>query len=744
MTCNSPNIPGTTKKLSAMSDYDFPSFEDPYRRWSTPESTISLTSILLTTIVGACVLFKALELSGFPVWFWFDCIAHMSFGLLQLRGAPAQQSETDPSDETPQGAGGMLSRLDGVFRRGFRGITGALSSPPSNAPPGLGNISNSCYQNSVIQGFAALPSLREYLSHITTEHPTFSSNTTNGALHDLITRLNDPDNQGRYFWVPGRLKSMSTFTQQDAQEYYSKILDELDMEVRKASSSKRRSSVSLLEATRGLSDLPLAAGDEEVTDNDDATQAAAEQPNIMSNPLDGLLAQRVGCTSCGYSEGLSMIPFNCMTVSLGSDNFYDIRDCLDEYTKLEYIDGVECAKCTLLRLQKTLTPLVTANPGSPFEKRLNAVLEIMDDEKFEDNTLVKTLNIPKKNWTQSSKSKQIVVARAPKSLVLHVNRSIFDENTGAQYKNTAGVSYPRTLDLGDWCLGSSPSGSRRPDMSQEEWPRDPKQSMLFGNQEGNIDSPFQYRLRAVVTHAGTHGSGHYVCYRPHATVAAESEEGEQDQGKPQGEQWWRFSDDSVYAVSEAQAHQANVFMLFYERLDGATSSTLREAEPIREAFPVPDDAPLPPEDIRQLTNYSIDSEFAVGLPLPDDDEEFDDIFFEGDDTNPRSSSFLPHADDAEFDEKHSNLTPPPETTIAESAQETPVESINDDTETEMSEAESEDAPSTQFTSDSEAELASPPTLKPFMPLPPHMMRTAGNAAARGQGGRQSLPMVSAT
>ena len=723
-----------------MSGHDYPSFDVSDRRWSVPESSTTTISVLIAAVAGAYLLVKGLEVSGFPAGLWIHQAVEMAAAALHLRGASLHNSGNDSAMRRL--AGGFLYGIESLYHRGARGVssfTGALSSGPSDVPPGLGNSSNSCYQNSVIQGLAALPSVRDYLSQITTDNHSFTPDTTNGALHELLSMLNDPDNHGRNFWIPGKLRSMSTFTQQDAQEYYSKILDEMDMEVKKASTSRRRSSVSWVEATKNLADSS-AATDEEKGDFSEK-QKEQEQHKIIPNPLDGLIAQRVGCTSCGYSEGLSLINFNCITVSLGSSNAcYDIRDCLDEYTKLEYIDGVECAKCTLLKLRKTLTPLAQANPGSAFEQRLNVVLEMLDDEKFEDNTLVKTLNIPKKNWVQSSKSKQIVVARAPKSLVLHVNRSIFDETTGDQYKNIAGVSYPSTLDLGDWCLGSSPSGSRQPDILLEEWPRDPKQSMLSLGNEKKTGSPFRYRLRAVVTHAGTHGYGHYVCYRPHARLMTESAENQDDDEKPQGEQWWRFSDDNVYAVSEEQAHQSNVFMLFYERIDEDSAPPPTEAHPTT----IAESAPLPPQDVRHTIGFMLDE--AAVVPLPDDDDPLEDSVS---DVPDNQLTPLPPPSLPEDGVLATTITALPsleqiDDSYTQLAAQPPTEPTNHDIETDISEAESEDAPSTQVTSDSEAELICPPTPKPFVPVSPHLMRTAGNAATRGQGSRQSLPMVSPT
>jgi ubiquitin carboxyl-terminal hydrolase 1 len=726
-----------------MSNYGQYSFEDLHRPQRAHDSGTSLTWILLTTVFGAYILFNALELAGYHLWPRISHIAHMTTDSLGLRLTASDSSDTAQGDDTMQSTGGLFSSMFGrssesLLLKGVRGFKGAFSSGPSTTPPGLCNRSNSCYQNSVIQGLAALPSLREYLSTMTTEHPSFTTDTTGGALHELITKLNNPDSLGQSFWVKGKLSSMSTWTQQDAQEYYSKILDELDNEVKKASSSKRRSSVSWVEATKNLSGSPViekgANADDAETPKQDETATASIK--IVPNPLDGLIAQRVGCTSCGYSEGLSLINFNCITVSLGRNNSYDIRDCLDEYTKLEYIDGVECAKCTLLKQQRILTPLATANPGSPFAAKLTTVSELLEDDKFDDNHLVKTLNIPKKNWVQSSKSKQIVVARAPKSLVLHVNRSIFDEMTGQMYKNTAGVSYPKILDLGDWCLGNAPSGSRRPDMSLEEWPRDPTQSMLQGACQPTT-SPFQYRLRAAVTHFGSHGNGHYICYRPHTRISTEPGESDPDvQVVSTEEQWWRCSDDNVYAVDEDQAHQANVFMLFYERLDASTESQSTEVEPVRVMVPVADDAPLPPSDLESDYILVAPSD-AEGIPLPDDDDLLELI-------RPESPSFEMPEDSPSY--AKGTATTKEEESVPRAFEPliaAPLENDSHDTEAETSEAESEDAPSTQQTSDSEAELVSPPTPKPIMRVPPHLMRTAGNATSR-QGSRQSLPLVSAT
>jgi ubiquitin carboxyl-terminal hydrolase 1 len=733
-----------------MSHPDPLSFNDFVSSRSSPPSfSLSPTATLVALAAGLYALCYAFAALGYPVRRW----AAMSLAAMRSR-SPSPAASDD-------GLLGSLFSLngDGLISKGMR----ALARAPSDVPPGLGNWDNSCYQNSIIQGLASLPSLQDWLRTTTAEHPEFTPDTTNGALLDLIAKLNDPAKRGEHFWIKGKLKNMSTWTQQDAQEYYSRILDELDNEVKAANTNKRRSSVSLVEATKGLEDEKDSDKDKD-TDTADSAHAkdsadTSPQPKIAPNPLDGLLAQRVGCTTCGYSEGLSLIPFNCVTVSLGRNRSgYDIRECLDEYTSLEYIEGVECAKCTLLKVRSTLAPLAEGKPDSPFAGRLKAAQEALDDEDFEDKTLIKTFNILKKNWAKSTKSKQAVVARAPKSLVLHVNRSIFDEMTGAQYKNNAGVSYPDVLDLGNWCLGNQPSGSQHPDMSLEEWPRDPNKSMLARG-EIMTDSPFQYRLRAAVTHFGTHGNGHYVCYRPHSKLVRTSEESDKGEDaheevdteesneqsveenkdesieaskasdveeeseesnveeseeavveeksqefivKEDEEQWWRFSDDTVYAVPDEQAHQGNVFMLFYERIDEPTQ---QDPLPTAEPTVATTSASLPPANVALPSTEDAD---AVPVAASDDAGQ-----------EQTQAAVLPAT---------AYPTPPPDTPTQSPKLGGPEPGVT-------SEADAE--------AEADTEPAAAPASK-ILPISPHTMRTAGDAAARGQGSRASLPMVSAT
>ncbi|KAI9740265.1 MAG: hypothetical protein M1834_004843 [Cirrosporium novae-zelandiae] len=512
--------------------------------------------------------------------------------------------------------GGLWSKLQSSR---FSPGTGTLMNLSRDVPPGLGNWDNSCYQNSILQGLASLRSYASFLDSIDEPGTAEVTNTTIVALRDIIHRLNDSSNNGRILWTPAELKSMSSWQQQDAQEYFSKILDEVEKEVlQRAKLNAQANGLGALDSlTSSGSSTPTPTPTPKPAGRVDSKRlmkritsslsdkATSLRKQRLESPLEGLLAQRVGCTKCGYSEGLSLIPFNCLTVPLGRAWSYGVQDCLDEYTALESIEGVECAKCTLLsqkgQLEKVLqgidtraqnqvvagTPGLSDTPRRLVLERLETFTKVLESEDFSDNCLSKVCRIPQLRRTTSTKSKQAVIARAPKDLVIHVNRSIFDEYTGEQKKNYADVTFPAVLDLGPWCLGSRRSQVQEDEI--EQWNLNPTESMLQDRKCGG--PPIKYELRAAITHLGRHENGHYICWRKHSvprpvqefdeveSVSAESGTEESE------EQWWRLSDDNVEPTSESEVlEQGSVFMLFYERIEEIPDSLFVET-PISQPVP---------------------------------------------------------------------------------------------------------------------------------------------------------------
>jgi len=221
--------------------------------------------------------------------------------------------------------------------------------------------------------------------------------------------------------------------------------------------------------------------------------------------------------------------------------------------------------------------------------------------------------ISKDGRVSGTKTRQAVVARAPKALVIHINRSLFDEYTGAQSKNYADVRYPQILDFRPWCLGKVQSS----ESDSERWSMRPTESMIPGR-FGKLKQggPF-YQLRAVVTHYGRHENGHYICYRQHPAVTRPTQDDES--AKPQ---WWRLSDEDVSAVTqETVLNQSGAFMLFYERLDSpdvtgslsaeGTTATEDEQQHREEEMLVADDEDQKPSQELPQTEQPTEARPAV-------------------------------------------------------------------------------------------------------------------------------------
>ncbi|KAI1259328.1 cysteine proteinase [Xylariaceae sp. FL1019] len=495
--------------------------------------------------------------------------------------------------------GSLMSTVAHAGRKSISSLSGSpFAKRATDQPAGLGNYDNSCFQNSILQGLSSLRPLPAYLA-IADEHTESACGrkepSSAATLRDFLHKLTGSEHNGATLWTPPKLKSLDTWQQQDAQEYYSKILEEIDKEVTKAAQSQHHAS-----------GLELSGPEDDTVESHHSDDSGYSSLSALSrstadskaprNPLEGLVAQRVACIHCGYSEGLSMIPFNCITLSLGlNQRAHDLYERLDSYTDLEAIQGVECAKCTLSKVQKLLSIVAERgrSVGSSEEAlreplaRLEAVGKALEEDDFEEETLLSKCKISKQHRVSSTKTKQMVIARPPQSLAVHINRSVFDERTGDMFKNPAAVRFPETLDLGPWCLGSAGIGDEEKPSDTtfdpaEQWSSNPTRSMVSGAlKPSKINGPL-YELRAVITHQGRHENGHYVCYRRHPRRSAgdrpDKEEGishhdaeSSDTRKSDWEDeatWWRLSDESVWETDEETVlAQGGVFMLLYDCVD---------------------------------------------------------------------------------------------------------------------------------------------------------------------------------
>ncbi|KAI9894126.1 MAG: hypothetical protein M1814_004897 [Vezdaea aestivalis] len=501
-------------------------------------------------------------------------------------------------------------------------------------PVGLGNSDNSCYQNSVLQALASVPSLTSFLNKVDQNGAHFSQPTPfSSALKQFVKDLTNPKawNKGP-IWTPKLLKLMDSTDQQDAQEYWVCITESISKEIKMISERGRgREHLKAFFHLEYQKNFPFVQS---------LSFSIGSEPTQPINPIEGLISQRVGCLTCGFSEGISLQAFNCLTFTIHPYQQNFVRNMLHEFTALELLEDVECAKCTLTEWRITdeealVEAMDTSTQFSSSKDPVFKTIELItknlsslnaDSEKFEaddsDSKFEHTLHERKTDWStlpelpagsisqeakeicrrlalidkalamddfgeptlsrissakriKRTKTCQRVIARYPKALVLYFNRSFMDM-TGDISKANDPVYFEPIFNLGPWCLNSR--DWRKPHISEgsiEQWRMRPNES-LIANLEESV-GPL-YDLCSVVTHDGSHNNGHYMCFRK-APVSLKTNDTNSPYGSPR-QMWWHFNDERVSpSCTEAVLSCGNAFMLLYELLpDGRMPAPLIERQ----------------------------------------------------------------------------------------------------------------------------------------------------------------------
>jgi ubiquitin carboxyl-terminal hydrolase 16 len=520
---------------------------------------------------------------------------------------------------------------------GSAGGLPGLSSNRKKGVVGLSNPANDCFINSVLQALAGLGDLRLYLireihrrslddasvyAHAIPPEARgpeggrwsqmadwkvegLQSGIVTKGLKDILDALNERPIYKKTITAAPFVRSLEAAfrqrisrQQQDAQEFLQVVAERLCDEYhagRRARNYVRQKATSAL----GLDAVGELAGDYLGGNRlaalalDDALQVGDSQQEVSTSmtvvppsladgeeeveeeeegfPLEGKLESQIECLTCKFRPRPTESTFCTLTLNVPQVSSTTLNACFDGLFKTELIDDFKCEKCRLLHAKDVLEAELRKSTSDSFTLQTKTAIEKLqesidtDPERpFEGLVLPDIRFAPKRRI-----ARHIRVTRFPKILAIHLSRSIYDSHTSQ--KNPAKVAFPERLPLGG--------------LLQQK----------------------KYKLLGVVTHKGSHHSGHYESFRRQNVYPPFSNPN-------------TFQPSGVYSASGSPASTPRIAAL--QQRPGETSSPLSSTPDLlspdaAEPSPSPPSDPQTPDGAGPATP-SIASSKLRRSPTPND------------------------------------------------------------------------------------------------------------------------------
>lgn len=410
----------------------------------------------------------------------------------------------------------------------------AVISSRKKGVVGLANAANDCFINSVLQALAGLGDLRLYLIREThrrnIEDPWVYSQAVPGdepvspgspaqsprrplpawkveglqrglvtsGLKGILDQLNERPIQKKTISAVPFVRVLETAfrqrisrQQQDAQEFLQvvaeRLCDEYHAGRRARSFARRRTRMEVAEDTSAALAADLATDLRPDAVNEAASVAQTDGADGADGrgadeedgfPMEGRIESQIECLTCGFKPRSSSQTFCTLTLNVPQLSTTSLNACFDGMFKTEYIDEFKCEKCRLVHALETLEAEVARSTSAVFRRqaagavlKLEEAIETDPEKPPEDVALPDARHAPKRRI-----ARHIRLTRFPKILAIHLSRSIYDSSQ-MSLKNSAKVSFPERLPLGGLLQQRS------------------------------------YKLLGLVTHKGSHHSGHYESFR---------------------------------------------------------------------------------------------------------------------------------------------------------------------------------------------------------------------------------------
>lgn len=387
---------------------------------------------------------------------------------------------------------------------------------------GLSNAANDCFINSVLQALAGLPDLRIYLIrethrrkldgpevyHVDRER----SNAEDGAikpgkleglqkglltygLKEILDRLNERPIYRKTISPQPFIRALErafgtriSRQQQDAQEFLQIVTERLCDEYHAGTKARRQAQRSGIMITSGNT----PAGRREIVEQFGAEPA--DGPGIDGKdedleddafpsdeegfPFEGKIESQIECETCHFKPKPTVSTFVTLTLNVPQVSSTSLNACFDGMLKVEYIDDFKCEWCRLEHALRSKDHELSRATDPEVKERLQSdIAKLRKALDGDPESPPEEVEIPASDQAPKRRiSRHMYISQFPKVLAVHLSRSVFAVGS-ASTKNLAKVAFPESLPLG---------------------------SLLHRK---------NYRLLGLVSHKGSHNSGHYESFR---------------------------------------------------------------------------------------------------------------------------------------------------------------------------------------------------------------------------------------
>lgn len=389
---------------------------------------------------------------------------------------------------------------------------------------GLSNPANDCFINSILQSLAGLGDLRLYLirelhrreldgaaiyAAVPEEDPngkpvdvrklaSLQSGEVTQGLKCMIDNLNERPIYKKTISAGAFIRVLEhafgtriSKAQQDAQELLQIVAERLAEEYYAGQEARKRArraasgekvNVEPGHSTHGKGEMdcpkPAAIPAPVLPDS----VAEKNRESIMDGeegfPLEGRTEAQIECLHCRFVPKASPTSFVMLNLMVPQKSSTSLNECFDAHFKVEHIDDYKCDKCRLQHALDSFTAKLAQVRLEELRKSIQTNIKAIKEAIQEDpENPPKDVELPDISLAPKRRiARHVQITSFPKVLIIHLSRSIYDPRSSST-KNTSKLSFPERLPLGSLL-------NRR-----------------------------HYKLLGMVSHRGTHNSGHYESFR---------------------------------------------------------------------------------------------------------------------------------------------------------------------------------------------------------------------------------------